>query len=237
MQRDRDFAGFMGQTLDLVGRNIPVVFLYIVVIGGLNAFGLMAGLIDSTDTIAGAGMGFSVDATDSLTSAAFELGVAILSIIAGYFVLSKLLESAGRLKATDTRIWAYIGMSILSMIGIVLGLILIIVPGLILLVRWSAASGFLIGGRRGITESLGASWEATRGYSWSIFFAALVLFLGLIIIAGAFGAMLAFTGIDLMIALGSSIGEAAGNVLAFAFGIGVYTLVADDSTETADVFA
>lgn len=237
MQRNRDFAGFMGQTLDLVGRNIPVVFLYIVVIGGLNAFGLMAGLIDSSDTIASVGMGFSVDAGSSLTSAAFELGVAILSVIAGYFVLSKLLESAGRLKATDTRIWAYVGMSILSMIGIVLGMLLLLIPGLILLVRWSAASGFLIGGRRGIAESLGASWEATRGYSWPIFFAGLVLFLGLIIIAGAFGGMLAFTGIDLMIALGSSIGEAAGNVLAFAFGIGVYTLVADDSTETADVFA
>ncbi len=237
MDRNADFGGFLGQAIDLVTTNSRASLLFIAVVGGFNAFGLMMGLIDGNDSIAGIGFGFSIDASEGITAALYHLATAALSIVASYFLLMVLLASCGRLRDRSTRIWAYIGMSILTVLGAVLGMLLLIVPGIILLVRWSAASGFLIGERAGVTESLGQSWEATRGYSWPIFFAFLVLIVGFIVIAGVIGGVAGFIGSDLIIAIASSAAEAAGSVLSLAFGIGVFTLLHDDSQQVSEVFS
>ena len=237
MRREKNFSGFMGQTLELIGANAGAVALYLAVIGGLTAVGVMLDVTDRTNTVAGINYGFIVGAADTIGSAFFDLGMAVLSIIASYFLIARFLESQGRLPDRSTRIWAYVGMSILAGFGIVLGLLLLLVRGILLMVRWSAASGFLIGARTGITEALGASWEATKGHSWSIFFAALVLFIVLVILAGVVGGAIGFIGIDFLTALISGVTEALGNVLTFAFGIGVYTLVHDDSRAIGEVFS
>ncbi|WFL77295.1 hypothetical protein P7228_15090 [Altererythrobacter arenosus] len=237
MNRNKDFAGFLGQALDLLGANIAAVLVFVLVLGGLSSFGLMAGFIEESDTFASFGFSFIVDATDSLASVAYEIGVAIITIVASYLLLARFLESAGRLRDTETRIWAYVGMAILSGLAIALGFVLLIVPGLILMVRWSAASGFLIGARRGVTESLGASWEATRGYSWPIFFAGVVLLIGVVVVGGALGGAVGFAGNDLAIAIVSSVAEAASSAIFLAFGIGVYLLLQDDAEEIGEVFA
>ena len=235
--REKDFSGFIGETLDLASENAQALALYVAVIGGLTALGLILGLTDPDGSIAGFGFGFTVDYNDSLASTFYELAVAVVTIIAAYFLIAQLLQSRGRLKSRETRIWAYIGMSILSVLGLILGFLLLIVPGIILMVRWSAASGFLIGARSGVTESLGNSWEATRGHSWPIFFTGLVLFLGLAIFGAVLGGIAGVLGIDALTAIVSGAVEALANAIFIAMGIAVYCLVADDSEQTADVFA
>lgn len=237
MKREKDFGGFLGQALELIGNNITAVLIFVAVLAGLNTIGLMTGLIEADDTIAGLGFGFMVEATDTFATAGYEIGVAVITIVASYFLLAQYLESSGRLRDRDTRIWAYIGMAILSGIGTVLGFLFLIIPGLILMVRWSAASGFLIGARKGVTESLGDSWEATRGHGWPIFFAGLVVFLGIIIVSAILGGAVGFSGNELAIALISSVAEAATNAVFLAFGIGVFLLVHDDTEEIGEVFA
>lgn len=237
MRRDRNFAGFLGQAFELAGANIQAIAIFVVILAGVNTFGLMMGLIEAEDTIAGMGFGFMIEATDGLATAAYEIGAAVLTIVMSYFLLAQFLESAGRLPDRSTRIWAYVGLSILGMLGMVLGLMLLIVPGIILMVRWAASSGYLIGARTGIVDALGQSWEATRGHSWPIFFAGLVLFLGIAIFSGAIAGAAGFSEIQLLIAATSSVAEALANALMLAFGIGVYILIHDDTEETADVFA
>lgn len=237
LARDTDFGGFLGQTLDLMGANARAVVLFVLVLGGFNATGLMLGLIDGSDTIAGLGFGFNIDAEEGLIAGLFQIASGALTFIASYFLLMELLASCGRLPDRSTRIWAYIGMGILSMLGMVLGFLLLIIPGVILMVRWSASSGFLIADRMGISQSLGASWDATRGHSWPIFFAGVVLFIGLAIIGGVLGGLAGFAGNDLLIAVVSSMAEATGTALGLAFGIGVFTLVHDNSSQIGEVFA
>ena len=237
MGREKNFSGFLSETFDLIGQNMGPILAYIVVMGGLNAAGLMLGLIDGGSTLASVAFGFSVDASDGLAPGLFQLTVGVLSIVASYLLLARLLESRGRLPVRETRIWAYVGLSILSVLGFMFGFLLLIIPGVILMVRWSATSGYLIERRLGVIECMTASWDATRGSSWPIFFVALVLFLGLAIVGGVAGSVVAVIGANAVTAVFSSLAEVAGNAVFLAFGIAVYLLVDNNARDIGDVFA
>lgn len=237
MNREKSFSGFLGETFDLVGQNAVPILLFVLVLGVLNTVGLMLGYVDPDGTFASLGFGFNIDPAVGWIAGLYQILAAVLSVVASYFLLARFLESRGRLPVRDTRIWAYVGITIVSVMGMIFGFLLFVVPGVILLVRWSASSGYLLEGRLGIIDSLKASWEATRGHSWPIFFAGLVLFLGLGLASGIVGSAIDFTGSALMVALFSSMMEMAGNALGLAFGIAVYLLVADNSNEISEVFA
>lgn len=237
MQRNKDFSGFLGAPFDLIGQNIQAVLLYVLVVGGLTAVGIVLGLTDVSDTIAGVSMGFVIEDGDSLATAAFEFAAAVIGIIAAYLLMAQFLASEGRLGSTETRIWAYIGMSILSILGYLVGFLLLIIPGLILVVRWSASSGFLIGSRLGIVDSLKASWEATSGYGWPIFFAGLVIALVLGVIGGIIGGLAGMTASPIVIGTVSALAESVGNAVFLALGIGIFCILDDTSEQTAEVFA
>ena len=237
--RDTNIGGFLGQTFELLGANIRPVLLYILVIGGASVLGLLGGLIDPEDRIIGMGldMGLAVDSGTQALAGLYQFGVSVLTVIASYFLIQEVLKSMGRLREGGTRIWAYIGMSILSVLGMIVGFILLVIPGIIIMIRWSAASGFLVGAREGVTESLSASWEATRGHSWAIFFAGLVLLIGFAILSGVLAGGAFATGVEILFLTISGTVDAFSNALFITFGIAVYALVHDDSEHTAEVFS
>jgi uncharacterized membrane protein len=68
-----------------------------------------------------------------------------------------------------------IGLAIVSAIGIMLGLILLIVPGIILALMWSVAVPALVVERIGIFEALGRSNALTKGAKWRIFGLAVII--------------------------------------------------------------
>lgn len=72
--------------------------------------------------------------------------------------------------------------SILATIGIAIGFVLIIVPGLILLTFWSLIVPWIVVGGAGPLESFGRSWRTVRGYGWNVFGTYVLVFL--ILIAG-----------------------------------------------------
>ena len=71
--------------------------------------------------------------------------------------------------------------SILASIGIAIGLVLIIVPGLILLTFWSLIVPEIVIGGSGAFESFGRSWRTVRGYAWNVFGVYILVFLMLIV--------------------------------------------------------
>ena len=72
--------------------------------------------------------------------------------------------------------------SILASIGIGIGIVLIIVPGLILLTFWSLIVPEIVIGGAGALESFGRSWRTVRNYAWNVFGTYILVFL--ILIAG-----------------------------------------------------
>jgi hypothetical protein len=68
-----------------------------------------------------------------------------------------------------------IGLAIITAIGIALGMILLIVPGIILALMWSVAVPALVVERVGVFEALGRSNALTKGAKWKIFGLAVII--------------------------------------------------------------
>ena len=208
--------------------------LFTLILGGLTAIGLALGLTETAATTVS--MGFSIDATDTSTSGLFDLLASLVSLVLGYMLVKQYLARQGLLRVEGNRFWLYLGMIILTMIGLVIGFLLLIVPGVILMVRWSASTGYLLGKGDGVVDSLSASWRATKGHGWSIFLAGLLLIVAVFIVLGGLSAAL----LEVSATAGGIVTaflEAATNGILLAFGVAVYKLVADDSTGLDEVFS
>lgn len=87
-----------------------------------------------------------------------------------------------------------LGVGIVIGLGTMLGMILLIVPGIILAVMWSVATGAVVVEGRGVMESLQRSRDLTRGHRWPIFGLAVILFLASMMIGTMVGGIGAATG-------------------------------------------
>jgi hypothetical protein len=64
---------------------------------------------------------------------------------------------------------AIIVAGVLAALGVILGLILLIIPGLYLLTRWILIIPIIVLEGRTAGESFGRSWELVRGFAWNVF--------------------------------------------------------------------
>jgi len=135
--------------------------------------------------------------TALLSAAAGTVGalIGVLFSLFGMFLLQAALVKAvqdvrdGRadldlgqtLRAALPYVGAVAIASILASIGITIGFILIIVPGLILLTFWSLIVPWIVIGGSGAMDSFGKSWNTVRGYAWNVFGTYVVVFLILIV--------------------------------------------------------
>jgi hypothetical protein len=73
------------------------------------------------------------------------------------------------------RLWSILLVGILFALAVFVGFIALIIPGIIIAVRFSVAiPALVVEGKRG-TEALGRSWNLVRGRSWSVFGAFIVV--------------------------------------------------------------
>jgi hypothetical protein len=76
-----------------------------------------------------------------------------------------------------TRVHSILWISILSSLAALLGFVLLIVPGIIVLVRFAFGSTVLIVERRKGSKALGRSWRLAKGHFWKLFGAFILAFL------------------------------------------------------------
>jgi len=227
----------LNQTFDLVRDNLPTLGLYVAAVGGVSAAGTAAGLISQeTGTI-----GFNGGLLRSGDIGGFgfflQLPFYVFGLIATYFLVAKVLQNAGRWQGAELRLLPYIGMSIISLVALVIGIFLLIVPGLIIATRWTPAAGFLISGRASATDCLRQSWDATSGHSWPIFFAGLALIVLTWLFSAISVAPLAFFSDEFSAYLLSSFVNAFTGGLLSVYGIAIYLLVTSGTEELEDVFS
>jgi hypothetical protein len=79
------------------------------------------------------------------------------------------------------RVWAIAAAGLLAALGILVGLVLLIVPGLVLLTWWSLLVPVLVLEKTEVLESFGRSRELVRGHGWNVF--GLIVLTVLILIA------------------------------------------------------
>lgn len=160
----------VSETFSVYGQNLAALLggaalVFIVV-------GLIAGLLQSID-----GVIFAI-----LASIVRLIGYAIF---VGFVV--RLVQdvrdgrrdhSVGDLfSAASPAIGSLILFGILYGIGVTIGFILLIVPGLFLITMWSAGAPAIVVERIGAIDAFGRSWNLVKGDGWSVFGALLLILL------------------------------------------------------------
>jgi hypothetical protein len=147
---------------------------------------------------------------------------AILSIIGAFLVQAALVEAVadirdGRADMTVSetlnrgmsRIASVAGASILAGIAIVIGLLLLIVPGLVLITWWAVIIPIIVLEHVGTFDSFSRSRELVRGFDWQVFGVIVIQFLIFI----AFSIVLGI----LLIAVPEEVRSFVSNVVSGAF--------------------
>lgn len=156
MIEERESAGYLlGETSNLIRANAALALPGIVL---LTLLSIASDLYPSLGGLA-----------------TFAAGVASLvlqyEISSALLVHYDLIESRGRRR----RLWALLGLSLLSGIAVVLGLLFLLIPGIYLLVRWSAAVPAMIAEDSGVIDSFGLSAGVVKGRFWHVFASMLVV--------------------------------------------------------------
>lgn len=163
-----DFGRVIGQTFSLVGRNFIWFALLALIFVGIPQFGLIYGRT------------YAAQAQPELV-AWFSFGGAVVSMITTYILQAALTRAAvDDLSGKGVRLGAAIGdglayffplfvVALLVGLGVFVGLILLVIPGIILAVRWSVAAPVVVMERKGPTGAMERSADLTEGYRWAIF--------------------------------------------------------------------
>jgi hypothetical protein len=85
-----------------------------------------------------------------------------------------------------------LGATLLGAIGVGIGFVLFIVPGILLWTLWSLIVPVIVYERRGVLESFSRSRQLVRGHGWTVFGVLVVVTLGGGIVAGVIGTLFRF---------------------------------------------
>jgi lipid-A-disaccharide synthase-like uncharacterized protein len=91
------------------------------------------------------------------------------------------------IRSVEPVFWPLVTVSILTGIGVGIGLILLIIPGLILIVIWSVVAPVVVLERPGVFESFGRSRDLVRGNGWNVFAVILLVFVAVAVVSVAAG--------------------------------------------------
>lgn len=168
MNRKLDVGGTLSQIFSIYGQQagvlLPLAFglyLLVAIISGLFAGNFFLGLV------------------------AFGVGVIAATLYQGMVVSlvrdvqdGRRDSSVGQLvEETWPVVLPLIGAGILAGIGIAVGLVLIVIPGLILLTIWSVIAPVIVVERSGAIDAFGRSRAVVKGNGWQVFGVILVVFL------------------------------------------------------------
>jgi hypothetical protein len=86
------------------------------------------------------------------------------------------------IKTATRKFWALLGLAILLLLGVAVGSLLLIVPGVILALAWSVSFPALVLEDRGVFAAFRRSADLTRNKRWSIFLLSFLVSLVIVII-------------------------------------------------------
>jgi hypothetical protein len=151
----------------------------------LRRSGIRAGIALFVMTVAGV-------VADLAAESGGQLNLLVSAAFFGmqYWLTRELLDELELKGDSGGRVWQMFGVCFLTNLGILLGFVLLIIPGVFLLVRWSLSVPHVLADDEvGVIDSIGRSWEDTGADFWAILIALLVFYVpaGIAIVATGLG--------------------------------------------------
>lgn len=97
----------------------------------------------------------------------------LFDFIAGYLLTRLVLRRSGPGISAEHRVGGFFAISFLSGLGTIFGLLALVVPGIIMFLRWLPATSILLAEDVTAVQALDRSWHRTRGHFWSLLIACL----------------------------------------------------------------
>ncbi len=126
-----------------------------------------------------------------------------------------------------------IGFGILFGIGVAIGFILIIIPGLILLTFWSVGAPAIVVEGIGPIDAFSRSWRLVRGEAWPVFGALLVTFLIVLVVGAILGAIATPIGVGATIVAAIISAAITAPIYSLAVSVIYFDLCGDASSAAA----
>jgi hypothetical protein len=201
-------SSILGETVSLI-RRAPWRATVALVVTTASAVGV--------DLIAGSGAGGATE---------LNLIVTVANLVMQFWLTAALLQDLGLRTSSGGGFGAMFVVGLLTSLGIIAGMVLLIVPGIVLAVRWSASIPYaLADGYDGVSDAIGRSWRGTQGHAWSIFMALLLCY-GLVLGATFTLGFLEGVGEDNMaIVVALDAGLQLGLIAGWHAAVAIYTLV------------
>jgi hypothetical protein len=98
------------------------------------------------------------------------------------------------IRSVEPVFWPLVAVSLLFGIGVGIGFVLLIIPGLILLVIWAVVAPVTVVERPGVFAAFGRSRELVRGNGWRVFGVIVIVFVAVIVVSTAAGLVAASLG-------------------------------------------
>jgi hypothetical protein len=164
-----EFGRVVGQTFSLIGRNFVLFVILALVFVGAPQFGLLYAQMNA------------IGAGDTGQMMVISLAALLVNGVMSFVLQGALTRAAvDDLSGSGVKAGAAIGdglrfffplllVAILMGIGLMLGFLLLIIPGIILAVRWSMTAPIVVIEQAGPTKSMGRSAELSSGHRWAIF--------------------------------------------------------------------
>lgn len=214
-------GAILRRTFGGLAPNAQAIAFYV---AGLSALGIGIELANDPEDMAVA-----------LRTSSLQFLLTLAGLFAQYLLVEHMLQKAGLLRVLGSkRFGAYIGQSILIGICFILGFLLLIVPGLILAARWSAAGPLLIGEQKGAIDAMKESWELTRGHTATLILA--ILAMAVIAIAAIGAASVLFLAEGRAGIFATEIVGNAVTALTASFAVAVFGLIHSPTEHLAEVF-
>jgi hypothetical protein len=175
-----DMGRVISRTFGAIGKNFPTFVALTLLLYAVPQFLLQwgVGIVQLNGHEGGANAALPSTVLGGLLAfIGFILGFVLVYVLQACLVQGTVASLRGQSASLDKSLGTgfslflpLLGVSILMALGEVLGFIGLIVPGLMLMIRWSVAVPTLVVERgRGITGSMGRSADLTKGHRWSIF--------------------------------------------------------------------
>ena len=183
------------------------------------------------------GLGIAADLTwrQEQLSNLLSLIAACAVTVAQFAVTCAVLRSAvpsGRPLASFGRFFL---LTIVSGLALILGFLLLVLPGIFLAIRWSASVPALLERNLDVGESLRLSWRQTRGHEWTILLLIISIWLPAILLGGTTVALNPYgPSVAGSLLLNLSINLAL--LAAWHAGVAIH-FATDDKKEVGEVFA
>jgi len=233
MNNNVNLSSLLSATIEEVQDNRQVILIYLAAMvlftGGVYAVagGAALNLFDLNSL---ADQSYAALGTMALIGGL--IGFAVY-IVASYYLIAGMVHRTTA--PSFDALLPFAGIWLLSVIGIGVGLMLLIIPGIYLIVRWVALLPVVVGREGPSLEAFSTSSAMSDGHGWSIFGAYVILYI-MVLVISIVGAGFGAIGGPIVVSIFDIIVTAVSGVLYTALSVGAYRIMRDDNEELAQVF-